>query len=171
MWLRQMERFLSTLFATVLLAGCGSEERASNTLLSTLFPSRNWLQKSKPPPSEPEPEPIQYPTGPVPDVDIHQAAAAGDIETVRQHLAVQAPGYVDTPNESGWTPLHFSYAKGQTEMSRYLLDNGANYEARNKLGQAPADILLLKRTTKTARSRWWNCSPPSPVPVVRRRSG
>ena len=43
------------------------------------------------------------------------------------------------------TPLHFSYAKGQTVMSRYLLDNGANYEARNKLGQVPADILLLKK--------------------------
>ena len=145
MWLRHMERFLSTLFATVLLAGCGSGERASNTSPLDTISVKELAPKPKPPPSAPEPEPIQYPTGPVPDVDIHQAAAAGDIETVRQHLAVQAPGYVDTPNESGWTPLHFSYAKGQTEMSRYLLDNGANYEARNKLGQAPADILLLKK--------------------------
>ena len=145
MWLRHMERFLSTLFATVLLAGCGSEERAFNTSPLDTISVEELALKSKPLPSAPEPDPIQYPTGPVPHVDIHQAAAAGDIETVRQHLAVQAPGYVDTPNESGWTPLHFSYAKGQTEMSRYLLDNGANYEARNKLGQAPADILLLKK--------------------------
>ncbi|HBT22225.1 MAG TPA: hypothetical protein DEA68_06285, partial [Verrucomicrobiales bacterium] len=97
MWLRHMERFLSTLFATVLLAGCGSEERAFNTSSLDTISVEELAPKSKPPPSEPEP--IQYPTGPVPDVDIHQAAAAGDIETVRQHLAVQAPGYVDTPNE------------------------------------------------------------------------
>jgi len=140
-----MDRFLSILFATVLLAGCGSGERASNNSPPDTTPVEELAPEPKPPPPAPEPKPIQYPTGPVPDVGIHQAAADGDIETVRQHLAVQVPGYVDTPNESGWAPLHFSYAKGRTEMSQYLLDNGANYEARNKLGQAPADILLLKK--------------------------
>ena len=57
MWLRHMERFLSTLFATVLLAGCGSEERASNTSPLNTISVEELAPKSKPPPSEPEPEP------------------------------------------------------------------------------------------------------------------
>ena len=140
-----MARFLSFLCAVALLAGCGSGERDAKIPVTETIPEAAPPPKPKALPIAVEPEPIQYPTGPVPDTGIHEAAANGDIETVRQHIAVQAPGYINTSNKSGWTPLHFSYAKGQTEMSRYLLDNGANYEARNKLGQAPADILLLKK--------------------------
>ena len=36
-------------------------------------------------------------------------------------------------------------------MIRFLLDNGADYEAKNKLGQAPADIPLLKRNSKNSQ--------------------
>ena len=140
-----MARFLSFLCAVALLAGCSSGERDAKIPATETIPEAAPPPKPKALPVAVEPEPIQYPTGPVPITGIHEAAANGDIETVRQHIAVQAPGYINTPNEGGWTPLHFSYVKVQTDMSRYLLDNGANYEARNKLGQAPADILLLKK--------------------------
>ncbi len=97
-----------------------------------------------------KPDPIVYPNGLVPDISIYQAAAEGDIEIVRQHILVQAPDYINTQNESGWTPLHFAYAKGQENMSRFLLENGADYEARNNLGQAPYDIVLLKNNLKNS---------------------
>ncbi|MBT6103865.1 MAG: DUF1223 domain-containing protein, partial [Verrucomicrobia bacterium] len=70
---------------------------------------------------------------------------------VRQHLAIQPEGYVNTRTPTDWTPLHFAYGQGRQEMSRFLLDNGADYEAKNKLGQAPADIPLLKRNLKNSQ--------------------
>jgi ankyrin repeat protein len=70
----------------------------------------------------------------VPKISIHEAAAKGNIEIVRQHLAVQPEGQVNAQTPTGWTPLHFAYAQGRQEMSRFLLDNGADYEAKNNLG-------------------------------------
>ena len=139
-----MERNLF-IFCLVVLVGCGSEDQAPKLPSSPPISEEEVLSKPKSQPLVGESEPIKYPTGPVPDIGIHEAAANGNIETVRQHIAVQAPGYVNALNDSGWTPLHFSYANGEKEMSRYLLEKGANYEARNKLGQAPVDILLLKK--------------------------
>ena len=88
---------------------------------------------------------------PVPAVSIHEAASQGNIEIVRQHLVVQPEGYINTRTPSDWTPLHFAYVEGRTEMIRFLLDNGADYEAKNKLGQAPVDIPLLKRNSKNSQ--------------------
>ena len=98
-------------------------------------------------------EPPPRPRRPVPTVSIsiHEAAAQGNIEIVRQHLAVQPEGYINNRTPSDWTPLHFAYAQGRAEMIRFLLDNGADYEAKNKLGQAPADIPLLKRNSKNSQ--------------------
>ena len=95
-------------------------------------------------------EPTVYPKGTVPNISIHQAAAEGNIEVLRQHILVQAPDYINTKNGSGWTPLHFAYAKGQKKTALFLLENGARYEARNNLGQAPYDIVLLKNNFKNS---------------------
>ena len=92
-----------------------------------------------------ESDPVVYLNSVVPDISIYQAAAEGAIEIVRQHILLQPPDYINTQNESGWTPLHFAYAKGQKKMARFLLENGANYEARNNLGQAPYDIVAHTR--------------------------
>ena len=102
------------------------------------------------PPAAQAEEPPPRPRRPIPTVSIsiHEAAAQGNIEIVRQHLAVETEGYINTRTPSDWTPLHFAYAQGRAEMIRFLLDNGADYEAKNKLGQAPADIPLLKRNSK-----------------------
>ncbi|MEE2948480.1 MAG: DUF1223 domain-containing protein [Verrucomicrobiota bacterium] len=91
---------------------------------------------------------LTKPSRPVPTISIHEAAAKGNIEIVRQHLAVQPEGHVNARTVTGWTPLHFAYAQGREEISRFLLDNGADYEAKNKAGQAPADIPLLKQNLK-----------------------
>ena len=95
-------------------------------------------------------EPTVYPKGTVPNISIHQAAAEGNIEVLRQHILVQAPDYINTKNGSGWTPLHFAYANGQKKTALFLLENSARYEARNNLGQAPYDIVLLKNNFKNS---------------------
>ena len=58
-------------------------------------------------------EPTVYPKGTVPNISIHQAAAEGNIEVLRQHILVQAPDYINTKNGSGWTPLHLPMLKGK----------------------------------------------------------
>ena len=98
-----------------------------------------------------EPPPRPRRSIPTVSISIHEAAAQGNIEIVRQHLAVQSEGYINTRTPSDWTPLHFAYEQGRAEMIRFLLDNGADYEAKNKLGQAPADIPLLKRNSKNSQ--------------------
>ena len=128
--------------------GCGSEivnvQLASSKKSSIVEPIpelKSVVSKS---------EPIVYPKGAVPNISIHQAAAEGNIEVLRQHILVQAPDFINTQNESGWTPLHFAYAKGQKKTALFLLENGAKYEARNNLGQAPYDIVLLKNNFKNS---------------------
>ncbi len=141
-----MERPLFILSVAALFIGCGSEGVNVKPTSSRKSPIVEPVPELKSVVSKSDP--IVYPNGVVPDIGIHQAAAEGDIEIVRQHILVQAPDYINTQNESGWTPLHFAYAKGQKSMSRFLLENGANYEARNNLGQAPYDIVLLKNNFK-----------------------
>ncbi|MBC8245464.1 MAG: DUF1223 domain-containing protein [Verrucomicrobia bacterium] len=151
-----MKQILLTTLAVVLLAGCGGEPPPAESLPGQAEAKREAapapVATAEPRLAKPvEEPPPPRPSGPVPTVSIHEAAAQGNIEIVRQHLAVQPEGYVNTRTPSDWTPLHFAYAQGRREMSRFLLDNGAEYEAKNKLGQAPADIPLLKRNLKNSQ--------------------
>ena len=142
-------QLIITAIATVLLVGCAVEERSAE---SAPVKAKARSQATDAPAvtveapgaqaKEPSPPRIQ---GPPPTISIHEAAAQGNIGIVRQHLAIQPEGYVNTRTPTDWTPLHFAYGQGRQEMSRFLLDNGADYEAKNKLGQAPVDIPLLKR--------------------------
>ena len=147
-------KHILTLIAAVLIAGCAVEEQSTESAptrvevksQATNAPAVKVEQlviEAKVPSS-------QY-QGPVPDISIHEAAAQGRIGIVQQHLAIHPGGYINTRTPSDWTPLHFAYAQGRPEMSRFLLDNGADYEAKNKLGQAPADIPLLKRNLKNSQ--------------------
>ena len=143
-----MKRPLFILSVAVLFIGCGSDivnvqltSSRKSSIVEPIPELKSVVSKS---------EPIVYPKGAVPNISIHQAAAEGNIEVLRQHILVQAPDFINTQNESGWTPLHFAYAKGQKKTARFLLENGAKYEARNNLGQAPYDIVLLKNNFKNS---------------------
>ena len=151
-----MKHILHLTITAVLLAGCGGEPPPGKSLPAKTEAKRETapapvetaeLRLAKPFEEPPPPKP----SGPVPTISIHEAAAKGNIEIVRQHLAVQPEGHVNVQTPTGWTPLHFAYAQGRAEMIRFLLDNGADYEAKNKLGQAPADIPLLKRNSKNSQ--------------------
>ena len=151
-----MKPILLTLIVVVLVAGCGVEEPSSVKPLAEALSEGQVAQVPEAidaPPVAQAKEPLPRSRRPIPTVSIsiHEAAAQGNIEIVRQHLAVEAEGYINTRTPSDWTPLHFAYAQGRAEMIRFLLDNGADYEAKNKLGQAPADIPLLKRNSKNSQ--------------------
>ena len=142
-----MKHLLLPTIAAVLLVGCAVEERSAE---SAPAKTKVESQATDAPAVTVEP-PVAQAKEPTPTMTIHEAAAQGNIGIVRQHLATQPGGYVNTRTPSDWTPLHFAYGQGRQEMNRFLLDNGADYEAKNKLGQAPADISLLKLNLKNSQ--------------------
>ena len=142
-----MKDLLITTIAAVVLVGCAVEKRSAE---SAPAKAKVESQATDAPAVTVEP-PVAQAKEPPPTMTIHEAAAQGNIGIVRQHLAIQPGGYVNTRTPSDWTPLHFAYGQGRQEMSRFLLDNGADYEAKNKLGQAPADIPLLKLNLKNSQ--------------------
>ena len=71
-----------------------------------------------------------------PSVDIHEAAATGNIEAVKQQLAAGAD--VNAQNGPvGRTPLHEAALRGHKEVVELLIDNGADVNGKDKLGWTP----------------------------------
>ena len=68
-------------------------------------------------------------------VDIHKAAAKGNTEAVKQHLAAGAD--VNAKNDNGATPLHGAAFTGRMEVVELLIANGANVNAKDKDGGTP----------------------------------
>ena len=75
-----------------------------------------------------------------PSVDIHDAAAEGNIEAVKQHIATGTD--VDTRDDAygGQTPLHWAAVGNNKELAELLVANGANVNARDKDGDTPLDL-------------------------------
>ncbi|MDB4342093.1 ankyrin repeat domain-containing protein [bacterium] len=69
---------------------------------------------------------------------IHLAAAVGNIEVVKQHLAagvdVNAKGY------RGFTPLHYAARNGHKEIAELLIAKGANVNVKDDAGETPLDL-------------------------------
>ena len=151
-----MKPILLTLIVVALVAGCGFEEPSSvkppaKALTEGQAAEAQETIDAPPVAQTKEPPPRPRRSVSTVSISIHEAAAQGNIEIVQQRLAVQPEGYINNRTPSDWTPLHFAYAQGRAEMIRFLLDNGADYEAKNKLGQSPADIPLLKRNFKNSQ--------------------
>jgi len=70
-----------------------------------------------------------------PDISIHEAAKAGDIEAVKQHLAAGAD--LNAKNIDGWTPLHKAAQKGHKEVAELLIAGGADVNAKDRDGETP----------------------------------
>ena len=87
---------------------------------------------------------------------IHDAAAQGNIEAVKQHLAtgtyVNAKGKLSTsPLSLGWTPLHHAAEEGHKETAKLLIGNGADVNAKDEiLGRTPLDEAIRLKHPETA---------------------
>src|SRR5262245_24451961 len=88
------------------------------------------------------------------ELDVFEAAAAGDVERVRMLLAAD-PSLRDAHAPDGWTPLHLAGHFRQTGVIDVLLAHGANVNAvsRNADANAPlhaaaaggADTTVMRR--------------------------
>jgi hypothetical protein len=72
-----------------------------------------------------------------PSVDIHKAAAKGNTEAVKQHLAAGVD--VNAKNDNGATPLHGAAFTGRMEVVELLIANGADVNAKRSDGATPQD--------------------------------
>ena len=67
-------------------------------------------------------------TGSFPDISIHEAAARGNIEAVKQHLAAGTD--VNAKDKYGRTPLHAAAVGGSKEVVELLIAKGADVNAK-----------------------------------------
>ncbi len=97
-----MKHLLLTTIAAVVLVGCGESQQ-----------------------QEP-------PTAKAPDISIHEAAEAGNIEAVNQHLEVGAD--VNARENNKWTPLHYAAYYGHKAAVELLIAKGADVNAKSDDG-------------------------------------
>ena len=97
-----MKHLLLTTIAAVVLVGCGKS------------------QSTEPP------------TAKAPDISIHDAAAVGNIEAVKQYLDGGAD--VNAKDGGGWTPLFYAAFSGRTEVVELLIAEGVDVNAKDNLG-------------------------------------
>ena len=105
-----MKHLLLTTIAAVLLVGCATTQ---------------------------SPEPT---TAKAPDISIHQATSAGNIEAVKQHLAAGTD--VNAKDEEGWTALVYAIVKDRKKIVELLIANGADVNAKMSKGWTPLNITI-----------------------------
>lgn len=59
-------------------------------------------------------------------------------------------GAVQSPNDSGWTPLHYAVKYGQNDMVTLFLDRGCHIDVQTKYGQTPLYLALSNHKIDTA---------------------
>ena len=126
-----MKHLLLTTIAAVVLVGCVG---VSKTELLKDEEGNLISLPAEPVPEAATPEP---PTAKAPDISIHDAAALGNNEAVKQHLTAGTD--VNAKDESGWTPLHWAASKVHNKTAKLLIKEGADVNVVNKDGQSPLD--------------------------------
>ena len=74
-----------------------------------------------------------------PDISIRDAAAKGYLEKVRAHLAAETD-MNERSGEHDSTALHAAAYYGNLEIVKFLIEKGADINAKNKHGQTPRDV-------------------------------
>jgi ankyrin repeat protein len=121
-------KLLLTTIAAVLVVGCGESQQSTPAPESK--PAEPVAEASQPEP----------PTAKAPDISIHEAAGAqgrkGNIEAVKQHLAAGTDVNLISDGIEK-TALHDAALEGHKEIVELLIDNGANVNAKNTIGETP----------------------------------
>jgi len=128
-----MKHLLITTIAAVLLVGCGTLHQSSD-----VEPAKPVAEGAQPQQPSRKPEAL--------DISIQKAAYDGNIEAIKQHLAVGTD--VNAKGGGGWTPLHLSVQNGKKEVSELLISEGADVNAANDngnlgLGRTPLHFAAL----------------------------
>src|SRR5712691_4104834 len=70
--------------------------------------------------------------------EFFNAVASGDLPRVRELLAM-TPSLVNAKDGEGATPLHYAAFNGNQELARFLVEQGADVNARDeRFGATPA---------------------------------
>ena len=131
--LRIMKHLLITTIAAVLLAGCGesqqsappAETQAAEPAKPTTPPKAVSANKGADPARGINREPL---IAKAPDISIHEAVAAGNIEIVKQHLAAGVD--VNALSVNGKTPLDWA----NDEITELLRKHGGKTGEELKAG-------------------------------------
>ncbi len=103
-------------------------------------------QQGVPPPG---PTPAATPAAPAP-ATVHQAAMAGDLEAVKRFVAAD-PALVDAKGLDDIRPLGFAAAFGRTEVVSFLLERGADANARDRRGITPLFVAVWRNQPEIVR--------------------
>ena len=138
-----MKHLLLTTIAAVLVVGCGESQQSAPAPKAKPVEPVAEVSKSEPP------------KGKAPDISIHKAALAGNIEAVKQAIA---DGADVNAKRFGLTPLHEA-AKGQhsgpgghTDIAELLIANGADVNATDDFlnGRTPLSVAARYGNKETA---------------------
>jgi len=161
-----MKHLLLTTIAAVVLVGCGESQQSSPLPdKKSVEPVAEVPAQTSPPPVEAKPaEPVaeaakpttppkavsankgadparginpKPPTAKASGFSIHDAAALGNIEVVKQHLAAGTD--VDARDKLDRTPLHRAAHNGHKEIVQLLIAAGADVNAKDETGKTPLD--------------------------------
>ena len=110
-----MKHLLLTTIAAMLLVGCGEAQ-------------------------PPEPSTLKAPSISTPNISIHDAAAKGNIDAVKHHLATGAD--VNAKGYRGFTLLHYAARNGHKEIVELLIAEGADVNAKMEDGWTPLDMAI-----------------------------
>ena len=142
-----MKHLLLTTIAAVVLAGCGeSRQAAPAPEAKPVEPVAEVSAQPLVPPAEAKPE---SPTAKASEISIHEAAALGNIEVVKQFL--DSGTDVNAKDETGGTPLDEAAGWGRKDMVELLIAKGADVNAKfDDDGSTPLHLSAWKGHFETA---------------------
>ena len=130
-------KILLTTIAALLLVGCGESQQS--TALTGSKPVEPVAEASQPEPT----------TAKAPDISIHEAAALGNIEAVKQFL--DSGTDVNAKDKTGGTPLDEAAGWGRKDIVELLIAKGADVNAKfEDDGSTPLHLAAWKGHFETA---------------------
>lgn len=85
-----------------------------------------------------------------PTLNLHRAVAIGDLDQVKRHVYWDTE--VDQPDAQGDYPLHVAARQGSVNITRALLEAGADPSVRDAAGATPLQTALLTGKTQVAKT-------------------
>ena len=85
-----------------------------------------------------------------PKIPIHAAVSEGNIEAVKQHIAIGTDVNAKK-SDDGWTPLHSAAMRSNKEIAELLIAAGADVNAKDHDGRdTPLDIAIIGNQNRIA---------------------